>query len=232
MTNILFGRTGRVVPNVWLGLIPTGSEEGNQALVQKALEAKTILDVTRAPALWGNHLRGVQVPLSLAIGQELRHNASPEAARTYLEGELLQTFSQIGGTQIDFVALACTGPMPENVVDAALQVLEETRQEGHIRHYGLWSAGHPMSTLALWQFHDAFEFVVVANNPPKSQGFEMLSSMAEARRVGVLSHEVLAWNLDEVTDEVATQSIQRARESGPVLVGVKSPHEVQIATSA
>jgi hypothetical protein len=26
MTNVLFGRTGRVVPSVWLGLIPEGFE--------------------------------------------------------------------------------------------------------------------------------------------------------------------------------------------------------------
>lgn len=232
MTNVLFGRTGRVVPSVWLGLIPAGSEEGNQSLVEAALAAKTVIDVTRAPGLWGHYLRGIETPLSLALGRELQHIGTPEAARTYLEGEFLQTFSQLGRPQIDFVALTCLGPLPENVLDAALQVLEETRQEGLIGHYGLWSAGHPMSTLALWQFCDAFEFVVVANNPTKAEPFDMISSMAESRRVGILSCETLAWVGAELSDERAVELIRQAGRQGPVVVGVKTPGEVRNALLA
>jgi hypothetical protein len=152
-------------------------------LVEAALAAQVPLDVTSQPGLWGGKMRGTQTVLTCISDSRYEHATEESHAADLIQAHLIETLSCIGREYFDIYFLRVRGPVEESKLSGVLQALEMARQEGHIRHIGLYSDGHPLPTLGLWQFHDAFEVLLT----PDGESLEVLGGMAKERRVGVVA---------------------------------------------
>ena len=103
-------------------------------------------------------------------------------AITLVQAHLIETLSAIGREKIDFYFLRVQRAAEEYQVSGVLEALEMARQEGHIGFVGLACDGPSLATLNLWQFHDAFDVVLI----PDAVSFETLAPLAAERRVGVV----------------------------------------------
>ena len=175
------GRTNKVFPQTWLRLTLDESNHHSNGVLADALAKETVLDISVSPALWGNLLRGKEVKLMTRGGIEIAQAPDEKTASDLLEAHMIQTLSALGREAIDFYFLTVRSALEEFQISGALRALESARQEGHVGHIGLSSEGPPMATLALWQFHDAFE-VLLLDRPD-----EALMSLARERRVGIVT---------------------------------------------
>jgi len=179
----LLGRTNKAYPPVWLSLsVPKNSDE-IPSFIDAALEAKTVLEVSSQPALWGNRLRHENAELIISGGQDLEVATDEKHAADLTQAHLLQLLSSLGHEGIEFYFLKVKRALEEFQIAGAFAALEAARQEGHIAHLGLWVAGPALAVLPVWQFHDAFE-VVLLNNEARTT----LATLATERRVGVVVH--------------------------------------------
>ncbi len=162
-------------------------------------------------------------------------------AADLIQAHLLETLSSIGREWIDIYFLRVRKNMGEAQISGALEAMEMARQEGHIRHLGLLSDGPALATLGLWQFHDAFEAIMVPRNPVIADQYQTLSPLAQERRVGIVSCKPLNWGYglpvtdlasDEEKKPFATAVIASLCKEHPVLVSVRSPEEVEVALNA
>ena len=78
-------------------------------------------------------------------------------------------------------------------MNGALEALEAARQDGHIAFLGLQAEGNPMAVRSVWQFHDAFEALLVPRSHLEAEAYDALAPLAKERRVGVLTHGALDW---------------------------------------
>jgi hypothetical protein len=176
----LLGRTNRTFPPVWLSLAaPRGVDP--QTLVEAALRANTVLDVTTSPALWSKYIDGARPLLLVRAGDELETATGRGHALDLTQARIIQTLSSVGRPQLDFLCLEIKRNVEGYAVEGALQALEEARQDGHIKYVGLSCAGPAIATLNAWQPHDAFDILIT---PP--QHLESLQAVAGARRAGVV----------------------------------------------
>ena len=148
-------------------------------------------------------------------GKDLDRAVDEKHASDLVQAHLIETLSCIGREWIDFYFLVVSAPLEEFQINGALLALEMARQEGHVRFLGLESRGAPLSSLGLWQFHDAFEAVAFASSPQDRTFEETLLPMAQTRRVGTAVR---------VANESA--EVQRASELGAALVRVSSASQV------
>ena len=257
MNTPLLGRTNRAFPPIWLSLsVPHGGfteEFSSTDLVSAAVETGSPIDVTSQPALWGGALRQIKSEDStlMMIGGQTMERASDEKhAMDLTQAHLIETLSSVGRESIDFYFLRVRRAVEEQQINGALEALELAKQEGHIKHLGIYAEGPGLSVLGMWQFHDAFETLLVARNHYDSQKFDQLAPLAKERRVGVVTCQPLnwgfgipfvalpeLWRLRNLTQSFYGLSIAQAvlsdlSKSHPVLVGVRSPHEVQEAVDA
>lgn len=184
----LFGRTNVRFPAVWLSpRLPNDSSD--IASFGSALsEARTVLDVSGQPALWGSFIRRGANPV-MAIGHEdVGRAVSERHAADLLEAHLFQTLSSIGRETLDFYFLPIRHAWEEFQLTGAFGALEAAREEGHVRFIGLAAEGSPLAALGVWQFHDAFEALLVPNQESLSQ----LGGLAKERRVGVVARNIAA----------------------------------------
>jgi hypothetical protein len=164
-----------------------GEQVDLRSLVDAALGCNTVVDISVHPGLFGGFIRGTQQHDSALLmgrgGLELENAADAKNASDLIQAHLIETLSAIGREYLDFYFLRVRSPLEEYQVEGALEALEMARQEGHIRFIGLASEGKtPLPALGLWQFHDAFEAVLL---PPSQDG---LATLAKERRVGVVWH--------------------------------------------
>jgi aryl-alcohol dehydrogenase-like predicted oxidoreductase len=179
-----FGRTNRVFPPVWLRLtVPTDpGDDWIEPLVASALARKTVIDISTQPALWGGFLRGTEATL-MATGRHDVERATSEAqAADYVQAHLIEILSAIGRDHIDFYFMPYRRALEEFQINGAFEALETARQDGIIRHLGLAPVGPPLAALGLWQFHDAFDAILLE----PGESYESLAPMAAERRVGVV----------------------------------------------
>lgn len=150
-------------------------------VVASALEAKTVLDISANPALWGGQMRGTDALLMTRGGLEIERAPDEKTACDLIQAHLIQTLSAIGREYIDFYFLQVRRRLEEYQITGALQALESAKQEGHIRFLGLAAEGPGLAVQSVWQFHDAFE-VLLLREPD-----EGLTGFARERRVGVVT---------------------------------------------
>lgn len=180
-----FGRTGRAFPPRWLRLLVPDAGDSASELIDAAVASGLPLDLSIQPALWGGALRRhATVPPLVGIGgEEIAHADRATQAADFVQAHLLQTLSALGREQIDFYFLRMRAPLEEVQIAGALECLEAARQEGHVRHLGLFADAPPVAVLAMWQFHDAFDALLVR----PGDAYDVLAPMARDRRVGVVS---------------------------------------------
>ena len=250
MASDVLGRTNRVFPKLWLSLGVPEIASDIEPLIAAALESRAPIDVSTQPSLWGQHLRG-QDPVLLVNGTaEYEHAADESHAADLVSAHIIQTLSSLGRETIDFYCLPVRRVVEEYQFNGVLQSLELARQEGHIRHLAVVSEGPGLATLGMWQFHDAFELLVVTRNHYDHAAYDTLMPVARERRVGVLTKKPLdwgfglpftslpaPWQLKNLTQGMYGYSLAQAAirdliEDNPVLLGVRSAAEVSVAMRA
>ncbi len=180
MATDILGRTNQSFPREWVRLVAVDGRPLSD-VVASALEAKTVLDISANPALWGGQMRGTDALLMTRGGLEIERAPDEKTACDLIQAHLIQTLSAIGREYIDFYFLQVRRRLEEYQITGALQALESAKQEGHIRFLGLAAEGPGLAVQSVWQFHDAFE-VLLLREPD-----EGLVGLARERRVGVVT---------------------------------------------
>jgi aryl-alcohol dehydrogenase-like predicted oxidoreductase len=249
----LLGRTNRAFPPVWLSLsVPRGpAREGwLEDLVDGALEAGTVVDVSNRPGLWGGKMRGTDALLMTVGGVEIENAVDEGHAANLLQANLIENLCAVGRECLDFYFLRVRRALDEAQLAGALRALEMARAEGHVRYIGLCCDGPGIAVLGAWQFHDAFEVLLVPRNHYDDSAFQTLEPVARERRVGVVTSRPLDWGdgldftampslsrLPNLTRSFGGRSLAQAvvadlAADHPVLVGVRSASEVAEAIAA
>jgi len=239
----VLGRTNKKFPSVWLKLLLPREPDKTDSLVSAAVEAKTVIDVTSQPALFGGFMRGSDATLAVSGGLSLERAVDEKMAMDFLQAELIQSLSAVGRMHFDFFFLQIRKPLEEFQIAGAMQSLELARQEGHIKFLGLDVVGPPLPSLGIWHFHDAFEVIKMPYNPCAKEPFEVLADLAKERRVGIITHRCLCWKnsipfMQFLTqskvdsDSLAQSAISSNLDVGPVSVGVRDEREIGLAISA
>jgi len=190
VANEVLGRTNRVFPSVWLSLASPSENAGEGwpgRLVEAALAANTVIDISHNPALWGGQMRGTEACLMSMGGLEIERATETSHATDLVQAHLIETLSAIGRDYIDFYFLRVRRGLEEFQINGALEALEMAKQEGHIRYIGLACDGPSLAVLGLWQFHDAFEVLLVRDD----EAYQTLAPIARERRVGIIAPENL-----------------------------------------
>ena len=182
MSANVLGRTNRQFPSVWLRLLATStSSPAFDEFIRAAQMAKTPLDISSAPGLWGGLLRGdATTELMTVSNTDYEHATSSAHAADLIQAHLLETLSAIGREKIDFYFLTSRSRLQETQLSGALQTIEMARQEGHIGFVGIHAEGPEDATYANWHLHDAFELISLTG--PSAT----LRSIAQQRRVGII----------------------------------------------
>ena len=219
-------------------------------MVSVALEAKVPIDITSCPGLWGGRMRGTDAFLTCISSADYA-NAQDEAhANDLIQAHLLESLSAVGRDSFDIYYLRVRRAVEEYQISGALAALELARQEGHIRYIGLCSDGPSLATLGMWQFHDAFDTILIPRNHYDSEAYDTLAPMARERRVGVVTSRPLnwgyglpftampsQWRLRNLTKgfyglSLAQAAIADLAQDHPVLVGVQSVEQIWEAIEA
>lgn len=239
----LFGRTNRTFARVWLSLQANeGPAEGwAPQLADAAADSGAVLDISNQPGYWGELLRGRDVPLLAFGGTECENAVSADHATDLLSAHIFQTLSSLGRIGLDFYFLRVRRGWEEFQVDGAFRALETAREDGLIRHFGLWAEGHPLAVLGWWQFRDAFEAVMIPHHPRAEDYAETLAPLARERRVGLVGCQSLSWGTGCAVTELpgvqtagieAGDLISHALSDMTTMVGVRSEREVLQAVAA
>ncbi len=188
----LLGRTNQYVYPIWArghlsgeGSAEERAERLMHALLQSPIET---LDISPAPALWGRFLREVPNQLKIAVQslpEMLTQAADARIAANLVQSHLVEIFCAVGRTRVDYYFLAIRELPTESQLSGALEALEVARQEGQVGAIGLAALGEPLSLLALWRMHDAFEVVLL---PEDEAMWQTLLPEAQYRRAGVVAH--------------------------------------------
>ena len=213
MSGILHGRTNEIFPARWLSLTtvsdPTRKTSPIQ-LVESALKAHTVIDITSNPALWGGQMRGTDATLMAVGSSDLERAQDEQQAHDLVQAHLIEVLSAIGREHLDFYFLRIRQPLQEFQISGALIALESCRQEGNVRFTGVSIESIPAS-LNLIQFHDAFEALIV-NQGASSAPLKLL---AKSRRMSILTR---------------TQDLDFAPEEGQAaLISVSSQNDILAA---
>lgn len=181
----VLGRTNRAFPPIWLALGVPRAPEDADPLLEVARSAKVPLDITAQPGLWGGRMRGGEDFLTV-VGPSHHERATEHShAIDLVQAHLIETLSAIGREWIDVYWLRVRRPLEEFQIDGALEALESARQDGHVRYLGLACDGPGLSALSVWQFHDAFELVLVPRSGD-DEPYRTLAPLASERRVGLV----------------------------------------------
>jgi aryl-alcohol dehydrogenase-like predicted oxidoreductase len=229
----VLGRTNRAFPPVWLSLSlpPTGGETAIDGLVNAAREANVPLDISGNPALFGGRMRGDDDLFLTQFSTAGYERANDDQhAGDLIQAHLIETLSAIGREWIDVYYLRVRQAVDEAQLSGALEAMEMARQEGHIRHLAIVCDGSSLATLGLWQFHDAFDLLLVPRNHFEDEDYRTLAPLAKERRVGVVTYNPLSGL--PLQDPLAQAAIGDLAKDHPVLVKVRTPEEVAIALAA
>ena len=217
VADALLGRTNRAFPPVWLSLsMPhAGGEGAIDALAQAARGAGVPIDVSGNPALWGGRLRGDDGLFLTAISTAGYERATDDRhAGDLMQAHLLETLSAIGRERIDVYFLRVRRAVDEFQIAGALEALEIARQDGHVRHLGLVCDGSSLATLGMWQFHDAFDLLLVPRSHHDDEAYRTLAPLARERRVGIVTSRPLNWGWGVPFTALPDPSLPLRREGG------------------
>jgi hypothetical protein len=225
----VLGRTNRSFPRLWLRLKTPENVVEVESLVAAATQAGTVVDVSGSPAFWGARLGPAGIPMIVCIGQGLERIRSHDDALDWISAEIFQVLSAIGRPCIEFLFLTVRRAFETHQIHGALEALETARQDGICQFLGLHvPGGDGYAALGLWQFHDAFDCVLVPRDDGVEQAYRTLLPLALERRVGVItSSEII-----RRPNVIEWGSMLDLESDHPVLLGVRSSDEVRSAWAA
>ena len=210
MDNGVLGRTNQSFPSTWLSLVAAGRNvAGAKDLIDTALEAKTVIDISSGPALWGGQMRGTNATLMMIASTGIAKAMDEQHAHDLVQAHLIEVLSSIGRENIDLYFLSIEERLQEMQISGALIALEEARQEGNVRFVGI-AAKDIFATQNVMHFHDAFELLLLDESNAQSGA---LKHLAKSRRVAIVTK---------------TNDPEREAASGEaILVRVKTPDEIR-----
>ena len=126
-------------------------------------------------------MRGAEDVLSVKSSAHYERATSQDHATDLMQAHLIEVLSCLGRPMIDFYFLRVRRVVEEYQINGALAALEFAKQEGHVKHIGIVADGPAIAVQGVWQFHDAFEVLLV--KPEDSS----LANLAKERRVGVVT---------------------------------------------
>ena len=211
---MLLGRTNVAYPRIWASL-GVSSETSPEDLAVAARELKVPLDISSQPALWGGFLRGGTDLLAVKSTTQFERATSQDHATDLIQAHMIEVLSSIGREMIDFYFLRVRRAVEEYQINGALAALEFGKQEGHIRHLGIYADGPSMAVQSVWQFHDAFEVILLQAGAGANS--DSLRGSARDKRVGIVE------TLDRDAD--LTQSI--STDSHAVMASVSTLEDVK-----
>lgn len=178
-----FGRTNLPMPRAVLALAapPHAADSWLTDLCDRAVATGLPLDISSSAALWGGGLRGTTSPLMAAV-PDLSGLTTEESAFEQAQAHILQILSAVGRETLDFYAITVHRAWEEAAISGVLRAMEFAREEGILLHLGLRSGPSGLAALAVWQFHDAFEWISL----PTPDVYAELRGLAQDRRVGVV----------------------------------------------
>ncbi|MBL8059364.1 MAG: hypothetical protein JNK63_01465 [Chthonomonas sp.] len=199
----LFGRTNIPVPPVWLSLREPESPSPGwaEALCEAAVSAKTIIDISQRPGLFGGLIAGKGSMVMAVGGGDCSRAPDAGWAKNFIEAKLVSVLSCLRQDHLDFFFLDYNGPWEEWQIDGALEAMESARQDGLIRFSGLSSSGNDLATAAMWNFHDAFDAVLMQ----RETYFSEVSKIGAERRCGMVTYddEIDGWPVLKRVSELA-----------------------------
>ncbi len=188
-------------------------------------------------------MRGCQAVLT-ASGNLDYENATDEShACSLVQANLIELLSSIGREMIDIYFLRVRRMAEEFQISGVLQALEWAKQEGHVGHIALSCDGPSFATLGVWQFHDAFEALLVPRDHRNTESYDTLAPLAKHRRVGIVTSKPLDWNYSPLSEDwqsktiglpISTLTLEQAlildlAKEHPVLLPVKSSTDIEQA---
>lgn len=160
-------------------------------MAELARQSQRPLEVSSSLAVWGHHLRGADVPFIGNVGADVSQSADSASASRLVQASLLALLSAIGKETLTFCFLPVKSALEEFQILGALEALEQAREEGLVQFTGIRAVKSPFSVQSVWQFHDAFEAVMIPRIPSGSSE-KTLIPLAESRRVGVVLAQPLS----------------------------------------
>lgn len=167
---------------MWLSLRTPGDVEHIDPMISAVIDSELPIDVSAQPALWGGRVRGVERTFIASGVADYVRAIDEKHACDLTQAHLIQTLSCLGRETLDFYLLRVRRAVEEYQIAGVMIALEMARQEGHLRFLGLLCDGPALASLGLWQFHDAFEIVVVGTDDAENT----LAPIAADRRVGLV----------------------------------------------
>lgn len=195
-------------------------------------------------------MRGTDATLMTIGGADIARATDEGHAADLVLAHLFETLCAIGRDSIEFYFLSVPQRLEEFQINGALLALSEAREEGSLKYMGLAATGDALVARGVWQFHDAFDVLLVDRNHKDSSSYSSLAPIARDRNVGVITSRPLnwgfglpftalpsQWRLRNLTQSfygltIAQAAVADLAKDHPVLVGVRTPQEVQLAVSA
>lgn len=209
-------------------------------MAELAVKWQAPVEISSSQVVWGHFLRGANVPFIGLVGREVSKTHDAPGASRVLQASLLALLSALGRDSLEFCFLPVKTALEEHQITGALDAMEEAREEGLIKFFGLQVLGSPWAAQSVWQFHDAFEAVMI---PQTTDGTceASLRPMADSRRVGVVisspltfggndslgHHPSVAAAAGETNPHLAL--LAASAQKGPTLLGLKSLKEMEEA---
>lgn len=206
MTLHSLGRSKLQVPRTVLRLAwPHDGFAEAERLVESALRAGCVMDVTDGTLLWGPLLRDQNCVTLYRGGLGVQNAASAEHAATLVAADLLQAASALGRPLIDVFVLRSLRALETYQLDGAIEAIDGARADGLVRFGGLSIEGPEQAGLMNWQFRDAFDIVMAPSN------FLAARALASERRVGFIS-DFLSEGQTADTTGFCVRTVRSARE--------------------
>lgn len=195
-------------------------------------------------------MRGTDATLTMTGGQFIERATDDKHAMDLVQAHLIETLSSVGRESVDIYFLRIRRALEENQINGALEALELAKQEGNVKYIGIFADGPGLAVLGQWQFHDAFETILIPRNHYNSQTYDQLAPMAKERRVGVVTSQPLEWDFGvrftdlpelwrfkNLTQSFYGHSLNQAvlhdlAKDHPVLVTARTPAEIREAVAA
>lgn len=153
-------------------------------MIEHAVATGLPIDVTGQAILCGPLLRESTSPVVYCLSDEYIRVTGGPMSHNVVQAELVQLLSSLGRTSVDIVLIPIRRRPEDAQMFAALDALQEAREDGLIGHLGFKAVGGPFAVMSTWTLFDAFELAVL----PAENGelLELAMPMAQERRVGVV----------------------------------------------
>lgn len=204
-------------------------------LVDAAAAANTVIDITSQPGLWGAFLP--EESKVMAIGEaEIEKSIDETHAQNLIECDLIELLSAIRRESMDLYVLRVRNGINERQMDGALNACKLLKQSGVARAIGLHS--HDLATLkSFLNQSDLVDIILAPDNPLES--CHELHALALEKQLDVVTCRPLNWGrgapfmlLDDGLELLGQQVIAAHASRGAVLVGVRTPREIESALLA